>query len=116
MKGERPMKKMFLIALLVVSISALIFGCAPATPTPTQTTPTATIPTTTSPSPSPTTTSPSPTMPSPTTTKPGQIRISWTEQNAQNAWGPVHAEQPWLKKMEDASGGRLKFDVYWAQT
>lgn len=108
-KEKRTMKKIFLIAVLVIAITGIILsGCAaPTTPTTPKTTP----PTTTT-QPPPTTT-----QPPPTTTKPVEpIKITWTEQNAENAWGPVHSEQPWLKKIETASGGKVKFELYWSQT
>jgi TRAP-type C4-dicarboxylate transport system substrate-binding protein len=44
------------------------------------------------------------------------IKITWTEQNTEVAWGPTNSEKPWLKKITDASGGRIKFEVYWGQT
>jgi TRAP-type C4-dicarboxylate transport system substrate-binding protein len=32
------------------------------------------------------------------------------------AWGPVHAEKPWAKKVEEATKGRVKIDIFYAQT
>jgi len=32
------------------------------------------------------------------------------------AWGPVHALQPWVKKVEDATKGRVKIEIFPAQT
>jgi TRAP-type C4-dicarboxylate transport system substrate-binding protein len=31
-------------------------------------------------------------------------------------WGPVHALQPWVKKVEEACKGKVKIDVFYAQT
>jgi len=44
------------------------------------------------------------------------IKLSLAEQNSEMAWGPVHAEQPWVKKVEEATKGRVKIDVFYAQT
>ncbi|GAH81168.1 unnamed protein product, partial [marine sediment metagenome] len=44
------------------------------------------------------------------------IKLTWGEQNFEMGWGPSHAEQPWLKKIEAATNNRVKFEVYWAQT
>ncbi len=44
------------------------------------------------------------------------IKLTLAEQNSQVGWGPVHAEQPWVKKVEEATKGRVKIDVFYAQT
>jgi len=44
------------------------------------------------------------------------INLKLADQNAQTGWGPVHALQPWVKKVEEAAKGRLKIDVYYSQT
>ncbi len=44
------------------------------------------------------------------------IKLTLAEQNAEMGWGPVHAEKPWAKKIEDATKGRVKIDVFYAQT
>ena len=44
------------------------------------------------------------------------IQLTYSSQNPQMGWGPVHADQPWLKKIEEATKGRVKTEAYWAQT
>jgi len=50
-------------------------------------------------------------------TKPGEvIKITWAEQNNETGYGPKYSEYPYLKKMEEATGNRIKFEVFWGQT
>ncbi len=44
------------------------------------------------------------------------IKLTWSDQNPQMGWGPVHANQPWFKKIEEATKGRVKVEPYWSQT
>ena len=44
------------------------------------------------------------------------IKLTYSSQNAQMGWGPMHADQPWLKKVEEATKGRVKIEAYWSQT
>ncbi|OGA88000.1 MAG: hypothetical protein A3G27_13660 [Betaproteobacteria bacterium RIFCSPLOWO2_12_FULL_66_14] len=44
------------------------------------------------------------------------ITLTLTDQNPQNAWGSVHAMEPWVKKVEQATRGRVKIQVYYSQT
>jgi TRAP-type C4-dicarboxylate transport system substrate-binding protein len=44
------------------------------------------------------------------------IKLTLADQNAEMGWGPVHALQPWVKKVEEATKGRVKIDVFYAQT
>jgi len=44
------------------------------------------------------------------------IKLTWSDQNAQMGWGPVHANQPWFKKVEEVTKGRVKIEPYWSQT
>jgi len=44
------------------------------------------------------------------------IKLTYSTQNAQTGWGPVHADQPWLKKIEEVTKGRVKIESYWSQT
>lgn len=44
------------------------------------------------------------------------IKITLAEQNPEMGWGPVHALQPWVKKVEEATKGNVKIDVFYAQT
>jgi TRAP-type transport system periplasmic protein len=49
--------------------------------------------------------------------KPAQvIKITWAEQNNEQGYGPKYSEYPYLKRMEEATGNRIKFEVYWSQT
>ncbi len=45
-----------------------------------------------------------------------QVKITLADQNSPTGWGPVHALYPWIKQVEDASKGRIKFEVYPSQT
>lgn len=38
--------------------------------------------------------------------------LKFADQNAENAWGSVHAIQPWIKKVEEASKGTITIDLY----
>jgi TRAP-type C4-dicarboxylate transport system substrate-binding protein len=44
------------------------------------------------------------------------IKLKLADQNAEMGWGPVHALQPWVKQVEAATKGRVKIDVFYAQT
>lgn len=44
------------------------------------------------------------------------IRLSLAYQNPSLAWGSVNALQPWVKKVEEATKGKVKIDVYYNQT
>jgi TRAP-type C4-dicarboxylate transport system substrate-binding protein len=44
------------------------------------------------------------------------IKLTLADQNAEVAWGPVHALQPWVKKVEEATKNRVKIDIFPAQT
>ncbi|MCC6473635.1 MAG: TRAP transporter substrate-binding protein [Burkholderiales bacterium] len=44
------------------------------------------------------------------------IKLTLADQNAATSWGPVHALQPWVKKVEEATKGRVKIDIYPSQT
>ena len=49
--------------------------------------------------------------------KPGQvIKITWAEQNFEQGYGPKYSEYPYLKRLEEATQGRIKFEIYWGQT
>ena len=52
-----------------------------------------------------------------TTAAPAQeIKLTLADQNSPTAWGPTHALQPWIAKVEQASKGRIKIEVYPSQT
>jgi len=44
------------------------------------------------------------------------IKLTYTTQNPQTGWGPTHADQAWLKKIEEVTQGRVKTEPYWSQT
>ena len=44
------------------------------------------------------------------------IKLTLADQNSVTGWGPVHALQPWVKKVEEATKGKVKIDVYYSQT
>lgn len=44
------------------------------------------------------------------------IKLTFADQNAEVGWGPVHALQPWVKKIEEATKGKVKIDIFPAQT
>jgi TRAP-type C4-dicarboxylate transport system substrate-binding protein len=44
------------------------------------------------------------------------IKLTLADQNPEMGWGPVHALQPWVKKVEEATKGKVKIDVFYAQT
>ncbi len=44
------------------------------------------------------------------------IKLTLTDQNPATGWGPVHALQPWAKKVEEATKNRVKIDLFPAQT
>ena len=44
------------------------------------------------------------------------ITLSFSDQNSDMSWGPVHATQPWVKEVEKATKGRVKIQIYPNQT
>jgi hypothetical protein len=44
------------------------------------------------------------------------IKMTLADQNPATGWGPVHAVQPWVKKVEDATKNRVKIDIFPSQT
>ena len=45
-----------------------------------------------------------------------QIKLTLADQNSPTGWGPTNALQPWIKKVEEATNGRVKIEVYPSQT
>jgi TRAP-type C4-dicarboxylate transport system substrate-binding protein len=45
-----------------------------------------------------------------------EIKLTLADQNPPQAWGPTHALMPWVKRVEAATGGRVKIEVYPSQT
>ncbi len=44
------------------------------------------------------------------------IVLTLSDQNPDTGWGPVHATQPWVKKVEEVTKGRVKIQIYPNQT
>ena len=44
------------------------------------------------------------------------ITLKYADQNPKDGWEGKNAMQPWLKQIEDATNGRVKFEIYDAQT
>jgi TRAP-type C4-dicarboxylate transport system substrate-binding protein len=44
------------------------------------------------------------------------IKLTLADQNPEMGWGPVHALAPWAKKVEEATKGKVKIDIFYAQT
>lgn len=44
------------------------------------------------------------------------ITLTFSTQNPETAWGSEHAVRPWLKQIEDATNGKVKFKTYYSQT
>lgn len=45
-----------------------------------------------------------------------EIKLTFADQNAPAGWGPSNATYPWLKQVEAATKGRVKFQTYPTQT
>jgi TRAP-type transport system periplasmic protein len=45
-----------------------------------------------------------------------EIKLTFADQNSPVGWGPVHALQPWVKQVEDATKGRVKIEVFPSQS
>jgi TRAP-type C4-dicarboxylate transport system substrate-binding protein len=45
-----------------------------------------------------------------------EIKLTFADQNSATGWGPVHAMQPWIKQVEQATKGRVKIEVFSSQT
>jgi TRAP-type transport system periplasmic protein len=45
-----------------------------------------------------------------------EIKLTFADQNSPTGWGPVHALQPWIKQVAEATKDRVKIDVYPSQT
>ncbi len=44
------------------------------------------------------------------------ITLTLTDQNPAGSWGSVHALQPWAKKVEEVTKGKVKIEIYPGQT
>jgi TRAP-type transport system periplasmic protein len=44
------------------------------------------------------------------------ITLTLTDQNPPSAWGSIHAMDPWVKRVQEATKGRVKIQVYYSQT
>lgn len=45
-----------------------------------------------------------------------EIKLTLADQNSPTSWGAVNALQPWVKKVEEATKGRVKIEIYPSQT
>ena len=45
-----------------------------------------------------------------------QIKLTLADQNPPTGWGPSNGLQPWVKKVEEATKGRVKIEIYPSQT
>ncbi len=43
------------------------------------------------------------------------VTLRMAFQNSEKSWGAVHALQPWVAKVEKATGGKVKFEIYYSQ-
>ncbi len=113
------MRKLFFVMVVVLIATLIAVGCAAPSPAPVPAPAPAPAP---KPSPG-TTTAPSPTAapaPSPAKTsapaKPGVITLRYTDHNPELDWGSVRGTEPYLKKLEEATGGAVKVERYYGQT
>lgn len=44
------------------------------------------------------------------------VTLSLADQNSDLSWGPVHATQPWAKKVQEVTKGQIKIQIYPSQT
>ncbi len=44
------------------------------------------------------------------------ITITWANQDPETSYGSKYSQIPYLKRLEAATGNRVKFQVYWSQT
>ncbi|OGA03151.1 MAG: hypothetical protein A3I00_01940 [Betaproteobacteria bacterium RIFCSPLOWO2_02_FULL_64_12] len=44
------------------------------------------------------------------------IKLTLADQNTPTSWGAIHAMEPWVKRVEDATKGRVKIQIYYSQT
>ena len=44
------------------------------------------------------------------------IKLTWAEQNFQYGYGPKYSIIPYIKRLEDATQGRIKIEPFWGQT
>lgn len=44
------------------------------------------------------------------------IKLTLADQNTPTSWGAINAMEPWVKKVEDATKGRVKIQIYYSQT
>lgn len=46
----------------------------------------------------------------------GTITLRYAQQNPDTGWSTIHCVEPWLKQVEDATGGKVKIQAYHGQT
>jgi TRAP-type C4-dicarboxylate transport system substrate-binding protein len=90
------MKKYLLVPMVIVVLVALVLGgCAAPAPAP-------------APVPTP--------EPPPTPAPPEVITLRYGNQNPEMGWDATNASKPMLQKIEDATGGKVKFETYFGST
>jgi TRAP-type C4-dicarboxylate transport system substrate-binding protein len=45
-----------------------------------------------------------------------EIKLTFADQGSPAGWGPSHALKPWLQQVEEATKGRVKFELFPSQT
>ena len=45
-----------------------------------------------------------------------QIKLTYSDHNPPNAWCTTNGTEPLLKRIENATGGKLKFERYYAES
>ena len=88
------MKKILVVTLAVIVIGALIFGgCAEPAPAPAPAH-----------------------APAPAPVEPEVIVLTYSDEQQPNSWDAEKSIKPWLEDMENATGGRIKWEPYWSNT
>ena len=90
-------KYLILLTLGVLSSLLLLASCSESAPAPTSST------------------TPTPT-PSPTPAEQEVITLRFASMDSDTSWTAEHSLIPWTKAVEEATNGRVKFEVYWSNT
>lgn len=118
-EGDGKMKRFLLVPLIIVLAAILLLSaCGPgATPTPsTKTAPTPTAAASSSPAVS-VASSPTAAKPSTTTSASDKVyTIRWADMDSQQSWTAQHSMIPWTEDVIKATGGKVKFEIYWDNT
>jgi TRAP-type C4-dicarboxylate transport system substrate-binding protein len=86
------MKKLFLILVAILLVGVLILaGCSGSTPAQT-------------------------TSATPASTPTQVITLRYASTDSETSWTAEHCLKPWIEAVDKATGGRVKFEVYWNNT